>query len=257
VAIDKKKAFYGLVIAGFFAAMLLPVAIFFIGLAVAPPLPAPAKTSVPPLLAEAIWARADGGKATALTPMTHLSMARFAACVAIEDFNDTRPGDAQRVANCREYMPALPAMEYLAGAHMRDANRQVGFGEGLGRLATTVWMTHAWTKADFLNSIAERGEFGEGLRGAEVASQHYFGRRTADLTLPQAALLAAFIGDRRTVFDPWCGPAGAVAMRSRILQRMWDNNAIDEAAFKAANVGDLGLGPLPSGHPPCRGDDSR
>ena len=33
---------------------------------------------------------------------------------------------------------------------------------------------------------------------------------TADeLTLPQAALLAAFIGDRTTAVDPWCDPAGA------------------------------------------------
>ena len=254
---DKKTAFYGVAIAGFFGVALLPVAIYFVGLAVAPPLPAPATTMVPPLLADAIWARADGGTATALTPMTHLSMAKFAACVAIEDFNDTTPGDAQRVANCRAHMPALPAIEYLSGTHMRDANLQVGFREGLGRLATTVWMTHAWTKADFLNTVAERGEFGAGIRGAEAASQHYFSRPAAELTLPQAAMLAAFIGDRRSVFDPWCGPAGAVAMRSRILQRMRDNSVIDEAAFTAANVGDLGLGPPPSGHPPCRGDDSR
>jgi membrane peptidoglycan carboxypeptidase len=81
------------------------------------------------------------------------------------------------------------------------------------------------------------------VRGAETASRHYFARSAAELTLPQAALLASFIGEWRTDFDPWCGPAGAVALRSRVLQRMWDNNAIDGAAFKAANVADLGLGP--------------
>jgi hypothetical protein len=251
VPFDKRKAVFGLLIASVAGAILLPLAVYFVGLAVGPPPPTPATTTVPPLLAEAIWARAEGGKATALTPMTHLSMARFAACVAIEDFNDTTPGDAQRVANCREYMPALLGVEYLTRTHMRDANLQTSFGEGLARFSTLVWMTHSWTKADFLNTIAERGEFGEGLRGAETASQHYFARSAAALTLPQAALLAAFLGDRDTVFDPWCGPAGAVAMRSRILQRMWDNNAIDEPGFKAANVSDLGLGPLPPGHPPC------
>jgi penicillin-binding protein 1C len=135
---------------------------------------------------------------------------------------------------------------------MRDSNRGTGFREGVGRLSTTVWMTHTWTRADFLNTVAERGEFGAGLRGAETASQHYFSRSTAELTLPQAALLAAFIGDGRTVFDPWCGPAGAVAMRSRILQKMWDSNAIDAAAFKPANVAELGLGPPPDGHAPCQ-----
>ena len=241
--LDKKKAFFLLMLAGVAGAVLFPLAIYLIGLAVAPPLPTPVTTTVPPLLAEAIWARADGGTATALTPITHVSMAKFAACVAYEDFNDTTPGDAQRVANCRAYMPALMGIEYLTGAHMRDANLQTSFGEGLARFSTMVWITHSWTKADFLNTVAERGEFGTGVRGAATASRHYFARSPAELTLPQAALLASFIGEWRTDFDPWCGPAGAVALRSRVLQRMWDNHAIDEAAFKAANVADLALGP--------------
>jgi hypothetical protein len=253
VRFDKKTAFFGVLIAGVAGAILFPLAIYFIGLGVGPPLPVAVKTTVPPLLGEAIWARAEGGNAAALTPITHASMARFAACVAIEDFNDTTPGDARRIENCRARMPALMGLEYLSGAHLRDANFRTSFGEGLARFSTTVWMTHAWTKADFLNTVAERGEFGAGLRGAEAASRHYFGRSAAELTLSQAAMLAAFIGDRNTFFDPWCGPAGAVAMRSRILQRMWDNNSIDAAAFKAANVSELGLGPRPAGLAPCSG----
>ena len=250
--INVKKSLIGLFIAGVLGAILFPLAMYLIGLAVAPPMPTPAKTTVPPLLADAIWARADGGDATELTPITHVSMAKFAGCVAVEDFNDQTPGDAQRVANCRAYMPALMGIEYLSGEHMRNANLQTSFGEGLARFSTLVWITHSWTKADFLNTVAERGEFGEGLRGAETASRHYFGRSAAELTLPQAALLAAFIGERKTVFDPWCGPAGAVSLRSRILQKMWDGHSIDEATFKTANVSPLGLGPVPSGHAPCR-----
>lgn len=253
MAFDQKKAFFGLILAGAAAAVLLPVAVFLLGLSIGPPLPVPVQTSAPPVLADALWARANGGTADRLTPITHLSIAKFAACVAYEDFQDTQPGDAQRVANCREYMPALAGLEYLSGTHMRDANRETGFREGFSRLSATVWMTHTFTKADFLNTVAERGEFGAGIRGAEAAALHYFARSAAELTLPQAALLAAFIGDRRTVFDPWCGPAGAVAMRSRVLQRMWDNHSIDEATFKSANISGLGLGPRPDGHPACSG----
>ena len=179
-------------------------------------------------------------------------MARFIGCVAIEDFYDTTPGDAQRVSACREYMPALQGVEYLAGLQMRDAGLKTSFGEGLGRFSTLVWVTHSWTKAEFLNTIAERGEFGAGVRGAETASRRYFGHAAAELTLPQAALLAAFIGDRTSDFDPWCGPAGAVAMRSRILQRMRDNRSIDDAALSAANASGLQLGPPPADHKPCR-----
>jgi len=252
VQINVRKTLIGLFIAGILAAVLLPFAIYFIGLAVGPPPPIPAKAPVPPLLADAIWARAGGGAATELTPVTQLSMARFAACVAAEDFWDTTPGDAQRVSACRAYMPALQGIEYLSGLHMRDGGLGSSFQEGLGRFSTTVWMTHSFTKAEFLNTLAERGEFGVGVRGAEPASRYYFGRSAAELTLPQAALLAAFIGDRISVFDPWCGPSGAVAMRSRILQSMRESLSIDDAGLRAANTSELDLGPPPADHKPCR-----
>ena len=248
---DKRKAFFGLLIAGVAGAVLFPPAIYFIGLAVAPPRPVPVQQPVPRPLADALWARADGGRATELTPISPVSMAQFAACVAFEDWKDTTPGDAQRVEACRDYMPALLAVEYLSRVHMRDANLRPSFREGLGRFSTTVWLTRSWTKAEFLNTLAETGEFGLGLRGAEAASRHYFGRPAAAMTLPQAAMLAAFIGDRSTVFDPWCEFAAAAEMRRRILQGMRDNLAIDDAALIAANESDLELGPPPPDHKPC------
>jgi len=251
VRLNAKKVLIGLPIVGVVGAILFPIVIFLIGLAVAPPLPAPAKTVAPPLLAEVIWARADGGRATALTPVTHVSMAQLAGCVAIEDFWDTTQGDARRIAACRQYMTALQGVEYLSGMHMRDSNLKTSFREGLGRFSTLIWMTHAWTKADFLNTLAERGEFGKGLRGVEAASRAYFGKGAGELTLPQAALLASFIGDRTTAFDPWCEPAAAAGMRQRVLQRMRDDLVIDDAAFAAANTSELALGPPPPENKPC------
>jgi len=249
VQLNARKILIGLPIAGGLGAVVFPFAIYFIGLAVAPPPPVPAETPVPPMIADALWARADGGRATALTPITHISMAQFAACIAIQDFWDTTPGDAQRVAACRRYMPAIQGLEYLSGTHMREANLKPSFREGLGRFSTTVWMTHSWTKAEFLSTLAERGEFGFGFRGAEAAARGFFGRAAAQLTLPQAAMIGAFIGARRV--DPWCDPAAAADMRRRILERMRDNLAIDDAALEAANVTELGLAPPPAGHTPC------
>ena len=248
--LNPRKILIGLPIAGALGVILFPFAIFFIGLAVAPPLPVPAETPVPPLIADAIWARADGGRATALTPITHVSMAQFAACIAIEDFRDTTLGDARRVAACRRYMPAIPGLEYLSTVQMRDANLKPSFREGLGRFSTTIWLTHSWTKADFLNTLAERGEFGYGFRGVEAAAQGYFGRAAAGLTLPQAAMIAAFVGARRV--DPWCDPAAAADLRRRVLERMRDNLAIDDAALEAANLTELGLAPPPARHKPCQ-----
>ncbi len=237
---------FRLAIAGLAGAALFPFAVYYVGLAVAPPRPVPAHISVPPLIADALWARADGGHATAFTPITPVSMAQFVACIAIEDFKDTTPGDARRVAACRSYQPGLLGVEYLSGVHMRDANLKPSFREGLGRFSTTIWLTHSWTKADFLSTLAERGDVGSGFRGVEAAAQGYFGRAAAQLTLPQAALIGAFMGDRRV--DPWCDPESAAVMRRGILERMRDNNAIDERAYEAAQVAPLGL--VPQGNRP-------
>ena len=239
-----------LLIAGVLCAALFFPALYFVGLALAPPLPHPGHAAVPPLVAEAIWARANGGRATTLTPITPISMARMATCVAIEDYKDTTPGDARRIAACQEHLPALFGMEYLSRLHMRDANLQTSFREGLGRMSTTIWLTHAFSKADFLNTLAERGEVGAAFRGVEAAAQGYFGRSAAELTLAQAALIGALMGHRQ--FDPWCQPNGAKAIRDSIIERMLANGVITEADQKAALAAPIELAPRPEGRPPCR-----
>lgn len=237
-------------IAGVVGAALFPFAIYYVGLAAAPPRPTPAHAPAPRLLADALWARADGGHAAEFTPITPISMAVFLGCVAVEDFNDTAPGDARRVTACRSYQPAIAGLEYFSRMHMRDAHVKPSFREGLGRLSTTIWITHSWTKAEFLNTLAARGEVGDAFRGVEAAAVGYFGRAAAQLTLPQAALIAALIGSRRG--DPWCEPEVAASMRNRVLDRMREDDAIDERDFQSASLAPLDLAAPPEGRPPCR-----
>lgn len=177
-------------------------------------------------------------------------MARLAACVAVEDFKDTTPGDARRIAACQEYQPGLPALEYFSRLHMRDANLPTSFREGLARMSTTIWLTHSWTKSDFLSALAERGEVGSLFRGVNAAAHGYFGRSPAQLTLPQAALVGALMGDRRT--DPWCQMDAAENMRNGILERMHGNGVITDADLQAASTAPLGLAAPPEGRPSCR-----
>jgi monofunctional biosynthetic peptidoglycan transglycosylase len=64
----------------------------------------------------------------------------------------------------------------------------------------------------YLNVI----EWGDGIYGAEAASQTYFGVAASRLSPSQAASLAAMIPNPRTVFNPQKNPR-AVARRQRLI----------------------------------------
>jgi membrane peptidoglycan carboxypeptidase len=135
---------------------------------------------------------------------------------------------------------------YLSELHMRDHGLKPSFRTGASRFATTIWLSHAWTKEQLLNTLAARGDFGYGWRGAEAASHGYFGRAAAALDPPQAAFVASRMGDSGT--DPWCEPAAATTIRNRILERMRHNGAIGEEARHAAAAVPLALAPPPIDH---------
>jgi monofunctional biosynthetic peptidoglycan transglycosylase len=67
----------------------------------------------------------------------------------------------------------------------------------------------------YLNVI----EWGDGLYGAEAASQYYFHKPAADLNAREAAFLSAMIPNPRTVFNPQVNPK-RVARRQRIIMRL-------------------------------------
>ncbi len=66
----------------------------------------------------------------------------------------------------------------------------------------------------YLNVI----EWGDGIYGAEAASQYYFKKSANTLTPREAAFLSAMIPNPRTVFNPQTNPR-RVARRQRIIMR--------------------------------------
>lgn len=66
----------------------------------------------------------------------------------------------------------------------------------------------------YLNVI----EWGDGVYGAEAASQFYFKKSASNLTAREAAFLSAMIPNPRTVFNPQTNPR-RVARRQRIILR--------------------------------------
>ena len=231
---------------GVLGGVLFLPSLYVFGLWLAPPRPVPEAEPAPALVREALWARANGGPSTELRPVNPIAIVKHLVCTELAD-NDRDPQQrATRLADCRKHLPAIQGVEYLAGVHMRDYRLEPSLPTGLRRVATAVWMTRSWTREEFLDTLAGRGEFGPGWRGVEAASRGYFDRAAARLTLPQAAMLAAFAGDRGT--DPWCDPEAATRMRDRILDRLRENGAIDDAAWHGARSAPLELAAAPAAH---------
>jgi len=67
----------------------------------------------------------------------------------------------------------------------------------------------------YLNVI----EWGDGIYGAEAASQYYFHKPAANLNAREAAFLSAMIPNPRTIFNPQVNPK-RVARRQRIILRL-------------------------------------
>ena len=247
---DPRRIVVGLLVAGVAGAALFLPAISLVGTLLAPSQPIPATTRVPPRLGDAIWSRANGGRATQLLPLNPFTIATAATCHVVAEFNEPDRVQAEH-DECMKLLPGVQAVGYLSTVHMRSEGVWQDPRVPFVQIATMTHITSTWTKAELLDTLASRGQFGSGFIGAEAASAGYFGRPAGQLNLAQAAMVAAMIGDERV--DPWCDPAAAANLRRSVLQRMLEDGVIDEAAYQSANGAELGLTTPPSTHRPCEG----
>lgn len=248
---DVRRAATFLVIAGVAGAALFLPAVGFVGSLLLPAPLEPTTTHVAPLVGQAIWARANGGQATELQPINPFTLSRMATCHVMAEQLESRDEREAEHDECMKLLPGVQAIGYLSGVHMKGVGVwqdprvpfvQIGM---ISRISST------WTRAELIDTLADRAEFGPLFRGAEAAARGYFKRSTAELTVPQAALLAALIG--QTDFDPWCKPEETANLRRQVLARMRDNGAIDGATYDAADPAELGLVEPPPEHQPCAG----
>lgn len=243
------------------ASLFLP-AIYALGLWLSPPRPVPSTAQVPAVFADAVWAHINGGRASTMRPMNPVSLGHFAGCLALADL--TADGQVRNVeaGACAEVMPAILGAGYLSRVHMRDQGVLPGnIRFAFAQIATGGWITRNWSKAELVDSLAARADFGLDWRGADAAAIGYFGRPLAELALPQAAMLASFLGTvggrdlgmASSWVDPWCDPERVARMRRRVLEKMRKNLMIDDVALEQADRTELGLTTPPPNHKPCEG----
>jgi monofunctional biosynthetic peptidoglycan transglycosylase len=83
----------------------------------------------------------------------------------------------------------------------------------------TYFMERDLSKRRILELYLNVIEWGDGLYGAEAASEYYFHKPAANLNMREAAFLSAMIPNPRTVFNPQVNPK-RVARRQRIILRL-------------------------------------
>jgi monofunctional glycosyltransferase len=84
--------------------------------------------------------------------------------------------------------------------------------------ALTIMLERTLTKRRILEIYLNVIEWGDGVYGAEAASQRYFHKPASALSANEAAFLSAMIPNPRTVFNPQVNPR-RVARRQRIILR--------------------------------------
>src|ERR1044071_1160415 len=84
--------------------------------------------------------------------------------------------------------------------------------------ALTIMLERTLTKRRILEIYLNVIEWGDGIYGAEAASQRYFRKPASALSVTEAAYLSAMIPNPRTVFNPQINPR-RVARRQRIILR--------------------------------------
>jgi len=99
-----------------------------------------------------------------------------------------------------------------------------------------------FSKDEILALYINQVYFGHGTYGVEAAARYFYGKPAAQLTVPEAALLAGIV-QRNDNQSPIRHPARALARRNYVLSRMLDEGMLTREAYEAARSSPLGVKP--------------
>jgi 1A family penicillin-binding protein len=153
----------------------------------------------------------------------------------------------------------LVRMAGAAIANLREGNRAQGASTITQQLARMSFLTldktysrkfqeavlaalieNDFGKEQIFELYLNKVYFGAGLYGAEAAARGYFGKRAADLTLAEGALLAGLV-KAPSNYAPTANLDRATRRRTVVLQAMLESGAIDRDEFDRARTAKVTL----------------
>lgn len=184
---------------------------------------------------------ADGQWRTPV-PLTETGPWLAKATIACEDQRFERHGGVDVVAVVRALGQNLMATQVVSGAstitmqvaRMVEPRRRTLWAKTV-QAFRAVQLEGLMEKDRILEAYLNIAPYGGNIRGVEEAARAYYGRRAADLTLDEAALLAG-VPMSPTTLRPDRFPAAAAHRRERVLARMLEEGFITRAQHDEARA---------------------
>jgi penicillin-binding protein 1A len=128
-------------------------------------------------------------------------------------------------------------MQLAGGLFLNRADRSLH--RKLQETILAIEIERHYTKEQIFTMYCNQIYLGAGNYGFEAASEYYFGKPVGQLTLPEAATLAAII--RGPIYSPIAHPERALARRNLVLSLMAHDRKVTQAQAVAATKEPLGL----------------
>ncbi len=114
------------------------------------------------------------------------------------------------------------------------------FGRKLQEIFLSIQIERRFTKQQIFTLYANQIYLGHGVYGFEAGSEFYFSKHAAELTLPEAALLAG-LPKGPVGYSPILNPEKAFRRRNLVINAMLEDGVITAAQANAAKATPLGL----------------
>ncbi|WP_084469393.1 penicillin-binding protein [Jiangella gansuensis] len=130
-------------------------------------------------------------------------------------------------------------------AEVQASSGTAGYRRKLDELRMAVQIEQEFSKDEILERYLNIAFFGNRAYGIEAAARAYFNTTAAQLTLPQAAMLAGLV-QQPIRYDPTNDAEAALGRRNVVLNRMAATGRVTEAEAAEARQLELGLNLAPT-----------
>jgi membrane peptidoglycan carboxypeptidase len=144
----------------------------------------------------------------------------------------------------QQYVKNVRVLQATDGAEVHAATYP-NLQRKIQQLRLAAAIEHEMSPDDLLAAYLNVTPFDNNAFGIQVAAEVYFSKSAAQLTLPEAALLAGLV-QAPTTYDPVTDPANALVRRSEVLTRMWQLHYVSKTVALAAEKSPLGLNMSPA-----------